>query len=101
MGTMSRPRRAVRRPVRLLVEELESRALLSEAGGLVWVGGSGDPDAGARVTLFTPNLDFFREGRTDAKGFFWFADVPDGTYQLGVAGRGYAYEEVVVTLKDS
>src|SRR5262249_37481980 len=77
------------------------RALLSEVGGAVWVGATGDPYPNARVTLFTPQLGFFQEVRTDADGVYRFGDVPNGTYQLGVAGRGYEYQEVSVTLKDS
>ena len=91
----------VRHSVRLWIEELETRALLSEVGGAVWVGATGKPYPNARVTLFTPKLDVFQEVRTDADGVYWFSDVPNGTYQLGVAGRGYEYEEVAVTLKDS
>lgn len=62
--------------------------LVQRSGGVV---------AGARMTLFTPDLSFFREARTDASGNYQFASVPDGTYRLGCAARGYEYQEVSVT----
>ncbi len=101
MGKHNKPQRHVRSSVQLRVEELESRALLSAVWGAAWIGATGDPYPGGRVTLFTPNLDFFRELRTDNQGLFGFLDVPDGTYRLGMAGRGYDYQETQVTLKDS
>lgn len=59
---------------------------------------SGGAVAGARLTLFTPDLLFFREARSDASGNYQFGSVPDGAYRLGVAARGYAYQEVAVTV---
>jgi len=47
--------------------------------------------SGARVTLFTPNLKFFREVRSGADGAFAFANVPSGTYQLIKPARAKAY----------
>ncbi len=53
---------------------------------------------GARVTLFTPNLKFFREVRSDASGEFRFAAVPAGTYQLGASAAGRAYRKFALTV---
>lgn len=97
----NKPQRHVRSSVQLRVEELESRALLSAVWGAAWIGATGDPYLGARVTLFTPDLGFFQELRTDQQGLFGFLEVPDGTYQLGMAGQGYDYQETQVTLLDS
>jgi hypothetical protein len=57
----------------------------------------GSAVSGARMTLFTPDLSFFRETRTDGAGDYQFTSVPDGTYRLGCAARGYEYQEVSVT----
>ncbi len=62
--------------------------LVQRSGGVV---------AGARMTLFTPYLSFFREVRTDGSGNYQLTGVPDGTYRLGCAARGYEYQEVSVT----
>src|SRR5262245_20549625 len=101
MFKSKRPHRRANLMVRLWLEELESRALLSGVSGAVWVGATGDPYPGARVTLLTPGISFVEEVRSDAGGTYRFDDVPNGTYRLGVAGRGYEYEEVPVTLNDS
>jgi hypothetical protein len=87
--------------VRLHIEELESRALLSEVAGLAYLAATGDPYPWARVTLFNHDLSYFQEVRTDADGAYDLADVPDGTYRLGLAARGYEYQEVPVTLAGS
>jgi len=60
--------------------------------------GTGGPVAGARVTLFTTTLSYFQETRSDAGGNYQFGGVPSGTYRLGVAARGYQYQEVSITL---
>lgn len=41
--------------------------------------------SGARVTLFTTNLKFFREVRSDASGTFQFKNVPNGSYRIVLA----------------
>lgn len=53
----------------------------------------------ARVTLFTPDLQFFRETRSDANGAFRFENIPDGAYQIGAsaAGRGYSESTLPVS----
>src|SRR5262249_9357489 len=54
------------------------------------------PVPGARLTLFTGDLAFFREVRSDASGAYLFAGVPPGTYRLGAAARGFDYQEIEV-----
>jgi len=54
------------------------------------------PVPGARVTLFTGDLSFFREARSDASGAYLFAGVPPGSYRLGAAALGFDYQEVAV-----
>lgn len=54
------------------------------------------PVAGARLTLFRPDLAFFREVRSDANGAFLFTGVPPGTYRLGAAALRFDYAEVEV-----
>jgi hypothetical protein len=52
----------------------------------------------ARVTLFTPNLQFFREVRSDTNGAFQFENVPAGTYQIGASAPGRGYSEFPLTV---
>src|SRR6516165_6935898 len=93
--------RTTRSQVRLRVEQLEERNLLSEVTGLLSAVATGDPVPNVRLTLFTPDVSFFRETRSDIRGEYQFTSVPNGTYRLGVAGRGYEYVETEVVLKDS
>ncbi|MGI8605417.1 MAG: galactose oxidase-like domain-containing protein, partial [Verrucomicrobiales bacterium] len=58
---------------------------------------SGAPKANARVTLFTADLAYFREVRSDALGSYAITTVPAGSYRLGVAARGFQYQEIGVT----
>jgi hypothetical protein len=52
------------------------------------------PVVGARITLFTSNLSFFAETRTDQQGLYGFSTVPLGIpLNLGVAARDWAYQE--------
>ncbi len=53
---------------------------------------------GARVTLFTPDLQLFREARTDAGGAYQFSLVGSGNYQLGVAAPGFEYQQRTVAI---
>lgn len=62
---------------------------------------SGTAVAGARVTLFTPDLQFFREARTDASGGFQFTLVGSGSYQLGVAGLGLEYQQRTMAISNA
>jgi hypothetical protein len=66
--------------------------------GKVTLASSAAPVAGARVTLFTPSLSFFREVRTSAGGRYALADVPAGSYRLGVAALGLDYQEIGAAL---
>ncbi|MCA9288160.1 MAG: DUF1929 domain-containing protein [Phycisphaerales bacterium] len=52
--------------------------------------------ANARMTLFTPDLAFFSELRTDGAGRYRFRVAPPGTYRLGVAAPGLGYQETDV-----
>ncbi len=54
----------------------------------------------ARVTLFTPDLRFFREIRSDAQGKFAFSVVGTGDYRLGVAAVGFEYREMPLTVSN-
>src|SRR5439155_19181438 len=53
---------------------------------------------GARVTLFSADLRFFRETRSTGSGDFRFEAVGDGVYRLGVAGLSYEYQETNVSV---
>ncbi|MBI3413504.1 MAG: DUF1929 domain-containing protein [Candidatus Aenigmarchaeota archaeon] len=55
----------------------------------------------ARITLFTTDLSFFREARSDGQGYYQFGNIPAGSYQLGVAALGQEYEEVAVVISES
>jgi hypothetical protein len=56
--------------------------------------------AGARVTLFTPDLRFFREQRSDGSGNFKFDYIGAGNYRIGIAAIGYEYQESAVTVSN-
>lgn len=56
------------------------------------------PVAQARVTLFTPNLSFFKEARSQSSGSYSLGPVPSGSFRLGVAKPGRAYQEIAVVL---
>ncbi|MEO6708396.1 MAG: carboxypeptidase regulatory-like domain-containing protein, partial [Planctomycetota bacterium] len=62
--------------------------------GLVTHLANGTPAFQARVTLFTPNLSFFRETRTAPDGSYDFTGVARGIYRLGVAAHGLDYIEI-------
>lgn len=57
-------------------------------------GQTGSALAGARVTLFLPDLSYFREVRSSAKGRYLIESVPPGSYRLGAELRGREYAEV-------
>lgn len=52
----------------------------------------------ARVTLFSTDLQYFRETRTQADGTFEFQHVGSGAYRLGVAAINYEYQERAVSV---
>lgn len=55
----------------------------------------------ARITLFTADLAFFREVRSDVLGNYLIGSVPASSYRLGVAARGFQYQEIDVTVGGS
>src|SRR4030095_13678847 len=57
---------------------------------------AGGAVANTRMTLFRPDLRFFRETRSDPAGVFTFANVPNGNFQLGAAAIGYDYREITL-----
>jgi hypothetical protein len=79
-------------------------ALCLAAHGVSIVGmvqdGSSSGVAGARVTLFTPELRYFEEERTGADGRFEFQYVAAGNYRLGVAALRYEYQERSVSVSN-
>ncbi len=66
------------------------------SGNVTRPGGAAAQDA--RITLATSDVWYFREARSDASGTFAIGGVPDGSYRLGVALRGYGYQEVAITV---
>lgn len=56
------------------------------------------PVAEVRVTLFDGAVTYFRETRTSATGQYALNNVRPGTWQLGIAARGYDYEEISVVV---
>ncbi|MFN0059041.1 MAG: galactose oxidase-like domain-containing protein [Planctomycetota bacterium] len=77
---------------------LTGNASAATLDGGVSSSGASDPIAGARVTLFTSGLGYFAETRTDVAGLWVLTGVPDGTYTLGVAVRGYEYVESTINV---
>jgi hypothetical protein len=73
-------------------------ALDASLGGIITRQSDGAAIAQARVTLFRPNLSFFRETRTASDGSYAFTYVPAGSFMLGVAALGQEYVESVVVL---
>lgn len=67
-------------------------------GSAQWLG-TGQPAAGVRMTLFTSDLAFFREVRTDAAGAYALPGTPPGVYRLGAALPGAEYAEVGVVIQ--
>ena len=57
--------------------------------------------AGARVTVYSSDLTYFREVRTDAGGNYVVPDVPPGSYRTGASLPRYAYDERPVTVSAS
>ncbi len=80
----------------LVLAGLSSRAHSATISGNVRNSTSGL--SGARVTLATPNLSFFRETRSDASGGFAFTAVPSGDYLLAASAVGYEYRETPLSV---
>lgn len=72
--------------------------LLATVSGTVVRPPTGTPVAQARLTLFAPDLSFFRETRSLQDGSYVLRDLPVGTFSLGAAASGYGYQETTVTL---
>lgn len=72
--------------------------LLANLSGSVVVQAGGAPVAAARISVFRPNLSFFRETRTLANGSFLVPDLPMESFSLGVEAIGFAYQELSVNL---
>lgn len=70
------------------------------SGGVV-EGLASTPVENARVTLFSADLQYFRETRTRSDGTFEFQYVGSGSYLLGVAALNYNYQERSITVVDS
>jgi hypothetical protein len=66
--------------------------------GTVVDGLGGQGITNARVTLFSADLQYFRETRTQSDGTFEFQYVGSGMYSLGVAALNYNYQERVVSV---
>ena len=79
---------------------MQARLQASVVSGQVADISSGNPVAGARVTLFTPSLQFFREARTTTNGVFVFNTVGLGDYRVGVAALDYEYQETTASVSE-
>ncbi|MFN0241376.1 MAG: galactose oxidase-like domain-containing protein [Planctomycetota bacterium] len=66
--------------------------------GNITVQTSGAPVDSARVTVFRSDLSFFRETRSLPDGTYLVSSLPPGSFSLGIAARGYAYQEVAVNV---
>ena len=66
--------------------------------GRVLSSSTAQPVAGARVTIFTPDLTFFREVRTGPNGRYSATQLPTGFFRVGVAALGLQYEETTVNI---
>ena len=84
-------------PSLLLAAVLPRPAAAATLAGVVTqeVGG---PIAGARVTVATPDVTFFRDTRTDGVGQYAIPGVPPGLYTLAASALGFEYEETAVTV---
>lgn len=88
-------------PLKLLLAVLlqsGSESHAAEVTGLVNRSSDGAPVANVRITLFRPDLRFFREVRTDADGRYSIAAVPEGGYQLGAAFPRLEYNESLLNV---
>src|SRR5688572_23679071 len=69
--------------------------------GVVLEGVGAQAVTNARVTLFSSDLQYFRETRTAFDGSFEFQFVGSGTYSLGVAALNYNYQERSIAVSSS
>lgn len=82
----------------VLIVAAAACAHASQVTGQISDSSTSNAVVGARVTLFTPGLQFFRETRSDADGTFAFSFIGMGTYRLGVAAIGREYQETSVSV---
>ena len=85
----------------LLAMGLEVSRLTLEASlltGRVTENSASNVVSAARVTMFTSDLQLFREVRSAVDGTFSFPLVGLGTYRVGVAALGYEYQETSVNV---
>lgn len=68
--------------------------------GTVLETGTSQPVSGARVTLFTPELEVFTETRSDASGNYSLPVLP-GNFRIGCAKPGFDYVESALTIGTS
>jgi hypothetical protein len=93
--------------VKSLIALISSMVLCAEALNAVPVSGvvldtPGNQAIGnARVTLFSGDLQYFRETRTQSDGTFEFEYVGSGSYFLGVAALNYNYQQRPVAVSAS
>ena len=83
--------RILRRPLQAAAAAVVDGQVLAAGGGAV---------SNARLTLFTPDLSFFREARSNGAGQYAINDAPPGTYQLGCCGLGREYQEITVSVTE-
>ena len=81
---------------RLLRSRAQAAAVVD---GQVLASGGGSV-SNARLTLFTPDLSFFREARSNGAGQYAISDVPPGNYQLGCCGLGREYQAIAVSVSE-
>lgn len=83
----------------VLIAPLHVKAVL--VSGRVTQGVASNAVAGARITLFTPDLQLFREQRSGTNGSFGFTYVGEGAYRLGVAAVGFEYQVQSVSVSNA
>ena len=59
------------------------------------------PVEAARVILFNSDTTFFKETRSTITGSYSFANVPSGSYSLGVSKEGMDYKDTLLNLSTS
>ena len=81
----------------LLAAILSHAAAAASLTGIVTLK-AGGTIAGARVTVASTDVSFFRETRTDGAGQYAISAVPPGTYELGASALGREYEHVTISV---
>lgn len=56
------------------------------------------PIPNTRVMLFTLDLSYFRETRTDSRGKYLIEGVPQGVYKQGASAINFEYQETTLTI---